>query len=285
MSKQIAQSVPGKRIAYLIAILAAVMAIGAFASQWHDARAAKPPPTVTFTKSAESPGGNVIYFTIRVENQSPINPDDGKSDTSEDNGTGTLLVQDFIPDSGSWYLLDARVFTGNDDAVGSKLDCVPSDTVIACNIENILGRHLNKKQDDFTNGYASIVIYGVLNHCGPVTNTALLLGLGPIPRSATATGEYPCPATPTPSPTPTFTPTNTPVNTPVPNTPTNTPTSVPTSTPTQIRIAPLPPNTGDSQPSDQSASDIPLYSAILGGAVLAGLAAYIGGKYMLSRRE
>ena len=274
MSKQIAQTVGGKRIAWLLAFLAFVAVLFTLATQ---ATAEAPPSSITFTKVGEGTGSEVMYFTLRADNTAAVIEDDEDSETSEDNGSGPLLIQDFLPDGAYWYLLSAEVHDG--DGNNSDLDCVVEDTVIACNVRNILGQHLNKKQSAFVHGYVEIVIYGVAKKCGTFDNVALLMGAGS-PRTARASASFPCPATPTAIPT--STPTSAPTLVP----PTATPqiivvTATPTSTPT-VRLAPLPPNTGDSEPPASQGGDMAqwAYLALIAGALTFGI-----GGYAVSRRS
>lgn len=221
-----------------LALALAVITIGS--------AAATPKPELAFTKVGHSTGSEVVYFTIRVQNNSPlVEPDeDTESQTAESLDSGPLLVQDFLPEgNGIYYLLAANVYDGEAGIAPTPLECVTENAVIACNIPNIRGQHLNRAQSAFVNGYAEITIYGVLNRCGVVTNTALLFGGGStLPRSAKATAQFDCPATPTPTATPTS----------PPATPTSTPTAtstpqviVVTATPSPTAIfIPKPPNTG-----------------------------------------
>lgn len=260
MSKEIGRTVAGRRIAWLIAMVAAVAVFIAMVLQTAPASAG-PPTDIDFTKVGENvgdPASGVVLFTITIENRTAMLYDE-ESDTHEVHYTPrNTVVRDILPAQGQWLILGASTY---DEPGGeaTPLECTSEPGAFECDIPPIPGRHLNEAEDDFVNGYAVILVYGVLNQCGTVTNTALLIGTSLLPRYAIAQAGYPCPQPPTV--TPTIAP-PTPTSTAIPSTP--------TATATPTRRAPLPPNTGDSRPDDRSQSPYWLYAAISLGAIAFG---------------
>ena len=257
----------GVRLAAIVVVLFALLGLAAVAVS-----AQSPPtpkPSLTIQKVGEATGSEVVYFTITVTNV-------GNSQTDQ-----SVLVQDALSADAYWFLLGAQQSDG-DDSVNATDACklvpgTPAGAQLVCQITDpLLGRHLNEDEDDFVYGSFTVHVYGIARKCGPVTNTAWFL-YGTQIKSSTAEVAVPCPATPTPTATPTQPP---PTQTPIP--PTATPvivviTATPTATPTQ-RVAPLPPNTGDSTLThDSSRIGDPGASWIYGGLILAGLAFTIGG--------
>ena len=235
-------------------------------------RADSPQPDIGFTKVGENvgdPASGVVLFTITIENRTAMLYDE-ESDTHEVQYTPrNTVVRDILPAQGQWLILGASTY---DEPGGeaTPLECISEPGAFECDIPPIPGRHLNEAEDDFVNGYAVILVYGVLNQCGTVTNTALLIGTSFLPRYAIAQAGYPCPQPPTV--TPTIAP-PTPTSTAIPSTP--------TATATPTRRAPLPPNTGDSRPDDRSQSSYWLYAAISLGAIAFGT----GTMVLYKRRE
>lgn len=71
MSKELAQTVGGKRVAWLIAILAAFAVMAALGSQWRGSEAAMPTTSFTISQSPASPGpvnpGQLITYTTDID--------------------------------------------------------------------------------------------------------------------------------------------------------------------------------------------------------------------------
>lgn len=266
------KSIPKIPILTLL-LLAILIVCGAFIASTASA-ATTFKPSLVFQKIGESSGSELVYFTIRVDNFSPIIPADDDSETSEDNGSGVLTIQDFLSADADWGILYAHVSDGDGNL--SPVECDIA-SALTCQIRNILGRHLNESQDDFVTGYAEIRIYGVLSKCGPIHNLALMFGGGnTLPKSASADASYPCPATPTPVPPTPTTPPSTP--TAPPSTPTVAP---PTATPS--RIVPLPPNTGTGMAADEQ--DIPIGIMILSAIAMICSASIALGWHFLDRHH
>ena len=182
----------------------------------------EPAPNVVLVKSTLTSPPGTVRFQITATNN-------GNSDTAE-----PVYVYDALSDDATWFLLSAYV-TDGDDIVATDI-CTLDAGVLTCEVESLLGRHLNKAKDNFVHGSLSVIVQGITKRCGLFPNHAYVISLTE-PREAFATGEDPCPSTPTPVP-------NTPTPTAVPSTPTPTataPPEVPTATPT--RKVPLPPNT------------------------------------------
>lgn len=276
MSKEIARTIGGKKIAWLIAIITAVVVTITLVTQ---ATAASPPSNVTFTKDCVGTGSEVVYCTILVENKSALIVTEGEgdeSDTVEIHYTPrAAYVQDFLPDDSNWFVLSAYVYDSV-DATPSPLECELDTDILVCEIPPIPGQHLNKLETAFVNGYAQIVIYGLLERCGEVKNTALLVGVSLLPKQASGTAAFPCPVTATP----TSQPTSTPTSQASPTAPPPATIIVVTATPT-ARIIPLPPKTGDTPPSNKE-DDTPYY---LYGILAAAAIAFGVGGFALSRRR
>lgn len=235
MSKEIARTVGGKRVAWLIALIVMLAALG---SSWRTAAAIDPTPTPTPVPAPrltyeKSTGGDVdigglIGFAISVTNT-------GNADSSPQ------TVQDTLPGNVDWWIAS--------DTWGCQLSpsTLPGRLVLRCDPVVVAKRHLNERADDFVNGSASVTIIGQAFQCGPYFNVAVFNGALP---SAPAIAHVRCPATPTPSPTPTSTPTPTATAPPATSTPAPTATqppptpTEPIATPTRAAI-PGAPRTGN----------------------------------------
>lgn len=79
MSKELAQTVGGKRVAWLIAILAAFAVMAALGSQWRGARADLPTTSISVSQSGSTSPGGTITYTITVNFTGA-----GTSDTSDE---------------------------------------------------------------------------------------------------------------------------------------------------------------------------------------------------------
>jgi len=200
-----------------------------------------PKPNLVIDKVGTASGTEVVDFTITVTNI-------GNAPTSDD-----VIVQDTLSQDAYWFLLGATQSDGNTGAdVTSQCKLIagdPAGGTLICEFANIVSRHINVAEDDFVYGSVTVHVYGIARKCGVIDNTALFIH-GLTIRSDSDSVAVPCPVTPTPTATATVPPpTQTPVVVVITATPTNT--AVPTATPTK-RVAPLPPNTGDTPPSDNS---------------------------------
>lgn len=286
MSKQIAQTVGNKRVAILIAILAAFAVLATVATQWRSSEAQVSPSSVIFTKSC-GPQELVTVCSIKIVNTSPLE----ESETEE--GSETLEPQFTLPgfliddpDFGQWSILSAYAYSEEDEP-SAQLECSAYDDGFACEIPPLIGRHLNEDGDDFAFGFVEIVAYASLPACEVGNNVAILTGTVLLRSVGAAIGAS-C-ATPTPTAT----------NTPVP--PTATPTAivtqpppptatatlndpVPTATNTPNRSnAPRPPNTGDSGGSDLSQGGDATATWLYAALGLGALAFAIGGTAIARR--
>lgn len=275
MSKEIGETVKGKKIAWLLAGLAAIAIAITLITQTITVSAVSPSPAVNigFTKDCVDTGSEVVYCTILVENKTAIIVDED-SQTAEVHYTPRgAFVQDFLPE-GNWFILSAYAYNDS-DSTPKALECEADADILICDIPPLPGQHLNKLETAFVNGYAQIVIYGVLDRCGEVKNTALFVGASLVPKQASDTAAFPCPVTPTPIPQPTSTPTAAAS----PTVPPPATIIVVTATPTNTRFVPKPPNTGDSAPSSTTTTggDQPyvLYGILAFAAIAFGLSSTI----------
>lgn len=240
MSKEIAYTVGGKRIVWLIAIIAAFATFATVAAQ-----TPTPAPKLQHTKTVFV-SGNYIQWTLAVTNTGNL---DSTSQT----------IQDTLPAGADWEIVD--------DTIGCALapSLIPNRVKLDCNKFIVERRHLNEAEDNFLDGFEYVSIAGVVDRCGVYVNTAVFNA--EIIRSTSA--EVVCPATPTPVPptaTPTMSPTPIPAtNTPIPDVPTSTPIST-----QPTRIIPLPPRTGNSVEQGNN-SYILLYTALGLGALAFGI--------------
>lgn len=213
MSKEIAHTVGGKRVAWLIAIVAAFAVFATLATQWRESSAAEPAPVLTYSKSA-AVDDHYIEWTLAVSNA-------GDADSN------SQTVQDTLPAGADWAIVE--------DSIGCEL--VPSATAgklkVSCDKFIVPARDLEGVDTD---GLRFVTIGGIVEACGDYSNTAQFNFA--ILRSTTVTVA--CPATPTPVPTVATTPAPTVTTGPV---------ELPTATPTKTAAAipsttPKPPNTG-----------------------------------------
>ena len=248
---------PRNWILLLVLAVAAVVALTGLTQTNAQTATPEPSPKLTYSKIAGPavPVGGLVTFTVSVVNS-------GNADSN------AQAMQDTLPAGIDWQIAT--------DTFGCSLgpSAIVGRTLLSCGPVIVEQRHINKTQDDFENGVASVTVVGIANVCGPLFNVALFNGFNPV----AATADVLCP-----TPVPTATPTQTPVpSTPTPTAtqppPTATPTQfVPTATPTQ-RIAPLPPNTGNSD-GGKPGTDV-AYGLLVVGAllVLVSVTAYLSVK-------
>jgi uncharacterized repeat protein (TIGR01451 family) len=231
----------------ILFILLMAAALAASAPMFVHAAPAEPAPKLAITKvGSPSPAapGSVISYTIYIENS-------GDSDARE------VQVIDQLPGGTIW----AGV-TSKDCKLKTAEDFVTQ--VLQCSGIYVQQRHLNETQSNFENGLWQVSVFARAGDvCGlSYSNGALMLFGGTATTSNTAvikTPDCPPPPTPTPTATPTSQPTATPTNPPPTATPTNPPptsTAIPTATATPIRIAPLPPNTGNGDTPTSAGMDL-----------------------------
>lgn len=219
MSKEIAQTVGGKAIAWLIAIVAA-FALFMVVS----VRAAEPAPILTYSNTA-SVDAHYVEFTLAVSNA-------GDADSN------SQTVQTTLPARADWAIVE--------DTIGCSLapSLLPNRTKLDCQPFIVPKRDLSGVDTD---GLRFVTIGGIVDQCGDVSDAALF-NLAII-RATTV--SIACPATPTPVPTsPPVTSTTGPVEL-----PTVTPTATLAPTKTAVPGAsstPKPPATGTG-PADQRA--------------------------------
>lgn len=251
MSKEIAQTVGGRKIAWLIAIVAAFAALATVWPQVHRVRAADPVAVLSFAKSAQV-DGNRVAFTLTVQN-SGLAPSDSQT------------AQDTLPAGGDWFIVS--------DSMGCDLttSALAGRMLLNCGPFIVPPRHINEAGDDFENGVNQVTVSAVLE-CGTYRNTATFNFV----EQRSSTVSIPCPETPTPTPTQ-APPTPTATATPPPPTATAT---VPAATVSPTRNVPLPPNTGDSAPHESTTTVSWLY-AVLGFAALV----FAVGGYIIARRN
>jgi uncharacterized repeat protein (TIGR01451 family) len=221
MSKEIAQTVGGKAIAWLIAIVAAFALFAVIA------HAAEPAPALTYSNSA-AVDGHYVEFTLAVSNA-------GDADSN------SQTVQDTLPAGADWAIVE--------DTIGCSLapSLLPNRTKLDCQPFIVPARDLSGVDTD---GLKFVTIGGIVDDCGDVSN-AVLFNLATV---RVTTVSIACPATPTLPPSATATPPATVTSGPV-ELPTSTPT--PTIAPTKTSVpgassTPKPPNTGTG-PADQRA--------------------------------
>jgi len=229
MSKEIARTVGGRGIAWLIAIIAAFAVLATLFTQ---ARAAEPAPILTYSNVATI-DAHYVEFTLAVSNA-------GDADSN------SQTVQSTLPAGADWAIVE--------DTIGCSLapSLLPNRTKLDCQPFIVPARDLAGVDTD---GLKFVTVGGIVDNCGDVSNAALF-NLAII-RATTV--NMACPATPTPVPTsPPVTSTTGPVEL-----PTSTPTSTIAPTKTAVPGAsstPKPPNTGDS-PAQQRAHDDRLSAA------------------------
>ena len=249
MSKEIAQTVGARQMAWLIALIAAVAVFATVVFPARRASAVDPTPTpaakLAFSKvaTAETDIGGIIGYAISVTNSG-----------NADSNSQTMI--DTLPAGVDWYIAA--------DSWGCTL--APSvtlgRTVLRCGPAIAEKRHLNDAQDDFVNGSLAVTVFGQAYQCGAYFNVAVFNGQMP---SAPAIAYVKCPATPTPVPA---TPTPTSVPTATPPAPTAT---VAPPTPTAPAVVPAPPktgNTGSGVPSE--GNGFPWAFIAIGGCLTAG---------------
>lgn len=220
MSKEIARTVGGRGIAWLIAIIAAFALFAVIA------HAAEPAPILTYSNSA-SVDGHYVEFTLAVSNA-------GDADSN------SQTVQDTLPAGADWAIVE--------DTIGCSLapSLLSNRTKLDCQPFIVPKRDLAGVDTD---GLKFVTIGGIVDQCGDVSNAALF-NLATI-RATTV--SIACPTTPTPVPTATAPPITATTG------PVELPTSTPTVTlaPTKTAVpgassTPKPPNTGTG-PADQRA--------------------------------
>lgn len=258
MSKEIAQTVGGKTIAYLIAIVAALAAVATYLSQAHAADPPTPKPailSIVKEASVSAPSDGIVSFTITVENSGGT--------------SATVEVLDQLPGDALWLLASNTLGCSLDGEFGAQIvNC--SDTVEA--------RHLNASGDDFENGRGVVSVWALAGGCGRVYRNQASLSHGDaayasnVVYASTVSCPTVVPSTPTPAPTQTTAPSSTPTN-------------LPSATSTQAiapsaSITPLPPRTGD---SPGESNDSSRYYG--GGLCLVGASLVILGAYVLYRQS
>lgn len=127
MSKEIAQTVGGKRIAWLLAILAAFAVMATLGTQWRGASAALPSASVTVsqTTSSSAPGAAVAWTATLTFSPSGSVASDGT-------GTFTLNFDDDLTITGI-----SGTSTGAFDAAAGAGDCtVGAGNVVTCTADN-----------------------------------------------------------------------------------------------------------------------------------------------------
>lgn len=215
MSKEIAQTVGGKGIAWLIAIIAAFALFTVIA-----AHAAEPAPALTFSNVA-TVDGHYVEFTAAISNS-------GDADSS------SQTVQSTLPAGSDWAIVE--------DTIGCSLapSLLQGRTKLDCDPFIVPARDLSGVDTD---GLRFVTIGGIVDNCGDVSN-AVLFNLATV---RVTTVSIACPATPTLPPSATATPPATVTSGPV-ELPTSTPTPTATKTAaTGASSTPKPPATGDSQ--------------------------------------
>lgn len=236
-------------IVWLVAALAALGIAGAIAQT-----PAPVPrtPILSMTKvanEAEVAPGALVAYTITVTN-------------SGFGAAESIRVTDSLPRAIHWSVV-ADEQCDVDVALGNQ--------ILRCGF-GLGPRHLDDSQTSFINPTFTVTAYGVAGGCGETyQNTALLVsGLTVLAAGPAVIKVRECP-TPVPTATPPSTPTSAPTSTPTPQVIYVEVT--PTPAPTVIRIAPLPPRTGNAD------SGVPVESNGLWLAVtilgLTGLAATV----------
>lgn len=127
MSKEIAQTVGGKRIAWLLAIVAAFAVMATLGTQWRGASAALPSASVTVsqTTSSSAPGAAVAWTATLTFSPSGSVASDGT-------GTFTLNFDDDLTITGI-----SGTSTGAFDAALGAGDCtVGAGNVVTCTADN-----------------------------------------------------------------------------------------------------------------------------------------------------
>ncbi len=260
----LASTIPRLVILTMIAIVVALAGVLVAVAQATPTPTPVPAPNLVIDKVGANSGSEVVTFDITVTNI-------GNSQSSQ------VLIHDSLSPDAYWFLLGATQ-TDGDNVSNITEQCKlvpgnPSGGTLVCDVTGIRERHLNTAQDDFVFGSVKVSVYGIARKCGVIENTAVFIH-GLTIRSDSADATVPCPATPTPVP-PTSTPTPTVVA------PTATPvvviiTATPTATPTQ-RIAPLPPNTGDTLTTDTNRGSSTPASWIYASLIFLGISFTVGG--------
>ena len=230
----------------ILTLIGCVFALGTYTAFAQESPTPTPPVArLQFAKSGQV-SDNIIVWTVSITNT-------GNADSN------SQTIQDILPAGVYWSVSTVK---GLVCVVGPSI----TDTtrqIMTCNTDTVPKAYFDKDKFAIVNGLASVSIYGYAEKCGIYRNIAVRNGLDVV----TATVDLPCP-TPTPvpptaTPTQTSTPVITSTNTPIPVPPTSTPTATPTS-----RIAPLPPKTGNSCGTPETAYDVVLVGSLL---ILVGL--------------
>lgn len=218
MSREIARTVGGRAVAWLIAIVAglALLTISI-------AAAAEPAPILTYSNVA-TVDGHYVEFTAAVSNA-------GDADSN------SQTVQDTLPSGADWAIVE--------DTIGCSLapSLLPNRTKLDCDPFIVPKRNLDGVDTD---GLKFVTLGGIVDGCGDISNAALFN----LAIVRVTTVSIACPATPTPLATVSPTATSGPVEL-----PTLTPTATIAPTKTTVPGAsstPKPPNTGTG-PADQRA--------------------------------
>jgi len=237
----------------ILTFIGCVFALGLYTVSAQESPTPTPPTArLQFTKSGQV-SDNIIVWTISITNtgNAPSNPQ---------------TIQDILPAGAYWSVASIK---GLDCTVGQSI----TDTtrqIMNCDTKTVPKATFDQDKFAIVNGLAQVSVYGYAEKCGTYRNIAVRNGIDVV----TATVDIACP-TPTPTATATATATPTQTSTPV-ITATNTPTPVPsTSTPSPIptsRIAPLPPNTGNSDSTVEATYGIIFVGSLL---TLVGLTAII----------
>jgi hypothetical protein len=215
------------------------------------AEAATPTPTPTArivcAKSA-AVDGDTITWTLEC--------------TNTGNASQTVEVTDTLFAGPDWLIVPGSdsfgcALTGSNTAGANKLECAGE-----------VPKRVRDQFDDVVDGRVSVQVQGDVSTCGKFSNTAHFF-YGDSDHKASASAIVGCPATPVPTSAPTATPTSTSTPTASASTPTSPSTPASPVATSSARIAPGPPNTGNTS-SVQEGEGLALIVAWIGVVAMAG---------------
>lgn len=235
----------------ILTLLGCMLAVSPYAALAESPTPTPPAARLQFSKTGQL-SGNIITWTISITNSGNKNSD-------------SQTIQDILPAGVYWSVSSIAGLT-------CSVGPVITDTtrqVLECNTLSVPKAEFDNNLFAIVNGLAQVNVYGYAEKCGVYHNIAVRNSLDVVSASV----DVPCP-TPTATPTvpPTATPTQTPTmvvtatNTPIPVSPTSTPSPTPTT-----KIVPLPPKTGNTTGTPETAYDVILIGSlfILTGLVIA----------------
>ena len=227
----------------ILTLIGCVFALGTYTAFAQESPTPTPPSAkLQFAKSGQV-SDHIIIWTVSIANT-------GNADSS------SQTIQDILPAGVYWSVSSVQ---GLDCTITTSVTDLTRQ-IMTCSTSTVPKAYFDEDRFTIVNGLAQVSIYGYAEQCGSYRNVAVRNGLDVV--TATVTIDCPTP-TPTATPIQTSTPVITATNTPIPVPPTSTPSPTPTT-----RIVPLPPKTGNSSGTPETAYDVILVGSVL---ILIGL--------------